>query len=176
LESSYSIFATSTTSAGGTREAEPKKNLGSTKIGTGNEDNVDAEISSQDLDALCHAELQKFNTSAPEEAEPVLSVKDKNGFYDASFRSYVVLAWMFCNAALVAIILRPGGIQRTFRSATDSGWCCKFGCQGLLDSGVVDCGGFVVFQICRCDVVFDQEACECYLRKIRMITYLHTHI
>ena len=96
----------------GTREAEPKKDLGSTKIGTGNEDNVDAEISFQDLDVLYDAESQKLNSRAPEEAEPAPSVKDKNDFYDANFRSYVVLAWMFCNAALVAVILRSGGIQR----------------------------------------------------------------
>lgn len=89
-----------------------KKSLGSTNIGTGNDDNVDAGISAQDLDALYEAELQKFTTRAPEEAAPVLSEKAKNDFYDASFRSYVVLAWMFCNAALVAIILKSGGIQR----------------------------------------------------------------
>jgi chitin synthase len=96
----------------GTREVEQKKNLGSTKIGTGNEDNVDAEISAQDLDALYDAELEKFTTRAPEETQPLLSEKAKNDFYDASFRSYVVLAWMFCNAAFVAIILRSGGIER----------------------------------------------------------------
>ncbi len=33
-------------------------------------------------------------------------------FYDANFRSYVVLAWMFCNGALVAVILRTGGVER----------------------------------------------------------------
>lgn len=96
----------------GTREAEVKKNLGSTKIGSGNDDNVDAEISAQDLDALYDVELQKFTTRAPEEAAPVLSEKAKNDFYDASFRSWVVLSWMFCNAALVASILKSGGIER----------------------------------------------------------------
>lgn len=96
----------------GTRDADPKKNLGSTKIGSGNDDNVDAEISAHDLDALYDAELQKITTHAPEEAAPVLSEKAKNDFIDANFRSYVVLAWMFCNAALVAVILKSGGIQR----------------------------------------------------------------
>ncbi len=33
-------------------------------------------------------------------------------FLDADFRSYVVLAWMFCNALLVAVILKSGGVQR----------------------------------------------------------------
>jgi chitin synthase len=89
-----------------------KKYLGSTKIGTGNDDNIDAEVSSQDLDALYDAELEKFKTRAPEEAAPVLSEKAKNDFYDASFRSWVVLIWMFCNAALVATILKSGGIER----------------------------------------------------------------
>lgn len=96
----------------GTREAETKKNLGSTKIGTGSDDNVDSEISAQDLDALYDAELEKFTTKAPEETAPVLSDQAKGAFYDASFRSYVVLAWMFCNGALVALILKTGGIER----------------------------------------------------------------
>jgi chitin synthase len=96
----------------GTREPEQKKNLGSTKIGSGDKDNVDAEISSQDLDDLYDTELQKFTTRAPEEEAPVISEKAKTDFQDASFRSWVVLVWMFCNAALVAIILRSGGIQR----------------------------------------------------------------
>lgn len=96
----------------GTREAEQKKNLGFTEIGTGNEDNVDTKISAQDLDALYDAELKKFTTRAPEEAQPVLSKKAKDDFYDASFRSYVVLAWILCNAALVAIVLKSGGVQR----------------------------------------------------------------
>ena len=96
----------------GTREAETKKNLGTTKIGTGSDANADTEISDHDLDALYDAELAKFTTRAPEEAPSVLTPKQKSEFYDASFRSYVVLAWMFCNGALVASILRTGGIER----------------------------------------------------------------
>ncbi len=37
---------------------------------------------------------------------------DKELNYNKSFRSYVVLAWMFCNAALVAIVLKAGGLNR----------------------------------------------------------------
>jgi len=37
---------------------------------------------------------------------------DKELNYNKAFRSYVVLAWMFCNAALVAIVLKAGGIHR----------------------------------------------------------------
>lgn len=89
-----------------------KKNLGTTKIGTGEEDNADTKVSAQDLDALYDAELQKFTTRAPEEEAPQLTEQAKTAFQDASFRSWVVLAWMFCNGALVALILRTGGIER----------------------------------------------------------------
>lgn len=89
-----------------------KKSLGVTKIGAGEEDNADTEISAHDLDALYDAELQKFTTRAPEEEAPPLTEKAKTAFQDASFRSWVVLAWMFCNGALVASILRTGGIER----------------------------------------------------------------
>jgi chitin synthase len=96
----------------GTREAETKKNLGKTQIGQGSDENADTEISAHDLDALYDAELEKFTTRAPEEAPAILSETQKTAFYDASFRSYVVLAWMFCNGALVALILGTGGIER----------------------------------------------------------------
>jgi len=96
----------------GTRDAGEKKDLGKTEVGSGTDDNVNTEISADDLDALYDAELQKFSTRAPEEGPATLSEKDKSDCGDANFRSYVVLAWMFCNAALVAIILRSGGLER----------------------------------------------------------------
>jgi chitin synthase len=39
-----------------------------------------------------------------------LEMKDKDSY--AAFRSYVVLCWMFCNAALVAVVLNAGGLNR----------------------------------------------------------------
>jgi chitin synthase len=41
--------------------------------------------------------------------------------YYKSFRSYVVLVWMFCNAALVAIVLRAGGLSRLSVQTQPSG-------------------------------------------------------
>jgi chitin synthase len=32
--------------------------------------------------------------------------------YNRAFRPYVVLVWMFCNAALVAVVLNAGGLAR----------------------------------------------------------------
>jgi len=44
----------------------------------------------------------------PSEEDLKLIAKDDY----AAFRSYVVLAWMFCNAALVATVLNAGGLNR----------------------------------------------------------------
>lgn len=48
-----------------------------------------------------------------------MSKKDQDEAYYRNFRSYVVLTWMFCNAALVALILNSGGIERLTSKKTD---------------------------------------------------------
>ena len=45
-----------------------------------------------------------------EPSESDLKVKATDSY--AAFRSYVVLSWMFCNAALVAVVLNAGGLNR----------------------------------------------------------------
>jgi chitin synthase len=45
-----------------------------------------------------------------EPSESDLKMKATDSY--AAFRSYVVLCWMFCNAALVAVVLNAGGLNR----------------------------------------------------------------
>ena len=64
-----------------------------------------------DLDELYDTALQKFSSEAEEEKKTV-DAKDADEGYRKAFRTYVVLVWMFCNAALVAIVLNAGGLNR----------------------------------------------------------------
>jgi chitin synthase len=75
--------------------------------------NVDVVLpfDDSDLDALYDSELQKFSTLDTKE-KSTTSTSDEQEDYYKGFRSYVVLIWMFCNAALVAIVLKAGGLNR----------------------------------------------------------------
>jgi chitin synthase len=74
-----------------------------------------------DLNDLYDSELQKFSTKAVEKkSTPNSQDKEKN--YYKSIRSYVVLIWMFSNGALIAIVLRVGGLNRlSVQQPTDQG-------------------------------------------------------
>jgi chitin synthase len=60
---------------------------------------------------LYDSELQKFSTVAIEE-KPTPSAKEKEENYYKTIRSYVVLFWMFSNGALIAVVLKVGGLNR----------------------------------------------------------------
>ncbi|KAE8442988.1 hypothetical protein EG329_002451 [Mollisiaceae sp. DMI_Dod_QoI] len=64
-----------------------------------------------DLNALYDSALEKFATEAEPEVKKV-NASEQELNYNRGFRTYVVLAWMFCNAALVAVVLNAGGLQR----------------------------------------------------------------
>jgi hypothetical protein len=64
-----------------------------------------------DLDELYDTALQKFASEVVEEPKPK-NAKDDDEGYRKAFRTYVVLVWMFCNAALVAVVLNAGGLAR----------------------------------------------------------------
>jgi chitin synthase len=63
-----------------------------------------------DLDAQYEAELRSFQTKW-EAPKRNISAQDKHEDYYKGFRSAVVLAWMFCNLALAAIVLNIGGVD-----------------------------------------------------------------
>ncbi|KAF4627328.1 hypothetical protein G7Y89_g10830 [Cudoniella acicularis] len=77
----------------------------------GKDGKSDQELTFENLDGIYDEALATFAVPFVEE-EAVMSPADKELNYNKSFRSYVVLAWMFCNAALVAVVLKAGGLQR----------------------------------------------------------------
>jgi chitin synthase len=84
------------------------------KTATVNKDGKpDEELSFDDgdLDALYDSALQKFSSEAVEEPKPK-NAGEAELNYNRAFRTYVVLVWMFCNAALVAVVLNAGGLAR----------------------------------------------------------------
>ena len=68
-------------------------------------------LDNTDLDILYSSALTEFSKLDVKE-EPKPSARDVEEGYNKAFRSYVVLAWMFCNAALVAVVLNVGGLNR----------------------------------------------------------------
>jgi chitin synthase len=78
------------------------------------------DFDNDDLDKFYDTALQKFASEAVEEPKPK-NAKDDDEGYRKAFRTYVVLVWMFCNAALVAIVLNAGGLARLEVSPTAGG-------------------------------------------------------
>lgn len=74
---------------------------------------VDVAIPSDDADlnTQYEAELRAFGTKYVPPVK-VINEQTKHEDYYKGFRSAVVLAWMFCNLALAAIVLNAGGVQR----------------------------------------------------------------
>jgi chitin synthase len=74
---------------------------------------VDVTIPSDDhdLNSQYEEELRLFSTKWAPPAKS-LSAAEKHEDYYKGFRSAVVLAWMFCNLALAAVVLNTGGLDR----------------------------------------------------------------
>lgn len=88
---------------------KPEKLKGATV--TNGQADTEPTFDDGDLNALYDTALEKFATEAePEVKKKNVSEEELN--YNRAFRTYVVLAWMFSNAALVAIVLNAGGLQR----------------------------------------------------------------
>lgn len=69
-----------------------------------------------DLNTQYEAELAVFSTKW-EPPKKEFSAQEKHEDYYKGFRSSVVLAWMFCNLALAAVVLNTGGLDRVDVSA-----------------------------------------------------------
>ena len=63
-----------------------------------------------DLNTQYETELRSFSTKyvVPKK---VFGEQEKHEDYYKGFRSAVVLAWMFCNLALAAVVLNVGGVS-----------------------------------------------------------------
>ena len=72
-----------------------------------------------DLNAQYEAELAKFSSKPPKEV-PVISEEERQADYYKGFRSAVVLAWVFCNFALGAVVLSAAGLETFDKTSTSS--------------------------------------------------------
>jgi chitin synthase len=90
-------------------DTKPEK-LGSVNLTAGGKAKIDLPSEDADLNSQYEKELRAFATKydAPKK---IPSPEDKQEDYYKGFRSVVVLAWMFCNLALCAVVLETGGLQ-----------------------------------------------------------------
>lgn len=90
-------------------DTKPEK-LGAASVTADGKIKVDVPTEDADLNTQYEKELSTFGTKyAPPKKEP--SPSDKQEDYYRGFRSVVVLAWMFMNLALCAVVLSTGGLQ-----------------------------------------------------------------
>ena len=61
----------------------------------------------------------KFADKAPKEVADKPSEADQQADYYKGFRSAVVLAWVFCNFALAAVVLNSAGLSRTSKDSKE---------------------------------------------------------
>jgi chitin synthase len=96
----------------GTKGDDKPPPLASAKVNTKTgEKTEEPGLDNTDLDILYTSALSEFSAlEVKVESKP--SARDVEDGYNKAFRSYVVLAWMFCNAALVAVVLNVGGLNR----------------------------------------------------------------
>jgi chitin synthase len=79
---------------------------------------ISAPTDDADLNTQYETELRVFSTKYIE-PKKVPSAQDKQEDYYKGFRSAVVLAWMFCNLALCAVVLQTGGLQVTAKTGSE---------------------------------------------------------
>jgi len=85
--------------------------LSSVNIKADGKVDVDIPQDDGDLNAQYEAELKIFSTKPPKEVR-VISESEKQEDYYKGFRSGVVLAWIFFNFALGAVVLNAAGLDR----------------------------------------------------------------
>ncbi|THY13843.1 hypothetical protein D6D02_04550 [Aureobasidium pullulans] len=95
----------------GTKGDDKPEKLPSAVTKPGGKVDVTIPSDDHDLNSQYEEELRVFSTKwTPPEKAP--SAAEKHEDYYKGFRSAVVLAWMFCNLALAAVVLNTGGLDR----------------------------------------------------------------
>ncbi|KAJ5726167.1 chitin synthase I [Penicillium malachiteum] len=102
----------------GTKGDDKAEKLPSATLKPGGKVDVNIPQDDGDLNAQYEAELQKFAQKPPKEV-PAVTEEERQADYYKGFRSAVVLAWVFCNFALGAVVLSAAGLE-TFDSTTTS--------------------------------------------------------
>jgi chitin synthase len=94
----------------GTKGDDKAEKLPSANVKPGGKVDVNIPQDDGDLNAQYEAELSKFATKPPKEVR-LVSEEEKQEDYYKGFRSAVVLAWVFCNFALGAVVLSTAGLE-----------------------------------------------------------------
>lgn len=92
----------------GTKGDDKAEKLPSAKVKADGKVDVTIPTDDADLNQQYLSEIGVFASKAPPEKR-VLSSSEKQEDYYKGFRSSVVLIWMGCNIALVAVVLSTGG-------------------------------------------------------------------
>ena len=94
----------------GTKGDDKAEKLPSAHLKPGGKVDVNIPQDDGDLNAQYEAELVKFAHKPPKEKE-VTPESERQADYYKGFRSAVVLAWVFCNFALAAVVLSTAGLD-----------------------------------------------------------------
>ncbi|KAJ5566185.1 hypothetical protein N7535_007823 [Penicillium sp. DV-2018c] len=94
----------------GTKGDDKAEKLPSAHLKPGGKVDVNIPQDDGDLNAQYDAELAKFAMKPPKEVQ-IISEEEKQADYYKGFRSAVVLAWVFCNFALGAVVLSAAGLD-----------------------------------------------------------------
>ncbi|KAK4541466.1 hypothetical protein LTR36_007912 [Oleoguttula mirabilis] len=103
----------------GTKGDDTPEKLPAANLKPGGKVDVAIPADDADLNTQYETELLAFSTkyAPPKKAD---SDAQKHEDFYKGFRSAVVLAWMFCNLALAAVVLNAGGVERVSGSNTDT--------------------------------------------------------
>lgn len=95
----------------GTKGDDKAEKLPSATLKPGGKVDVNIPTDDTDLNAQYEAEMRKIVVKAPPEKR-IHSPSEKQEDYYKGFRSGVVLFWLVCNFALVAVVLSTAGVDR----------------------------------------------------------------
>lgn len=95
----------------GTKGDDKPEKLPAANLKPGGKVDVTIPTDDHDLNSQYEQELRVFS-SKYETPKKTITAEQKHEDYYKGFRSAVVLAWMFCNLALAAVVLNTAGLQR----------------------------------------------------------------
>lgn len=95
----------------GTKGDDQAAKLPSANLKPGGKVDVNIPQDDGDLNAQYDAELAVFASKPPKEVT-IIPEEERQADYYKGFRSGVVLAWVFCNFALAAIVLNAAGLDQ----------------------------------------------------------------
>lgn len=101
----------------GTKGDDKAEKLPSATVKPGGKVDVNLPTDDGDLNAQYEAEMRKIVMKAPPEKRE-FSPSEKQEDYYKGFRSRVVILWLICNFALVAVVLSTAGLDRLSSSSS----------------------------------------------------------